>query len=110
MNELRRDADTIADSSDDAEHSCDDIRLAWLCAELAPGRVPRAAQRLRGAVGRSLNTPDSSRRGGRRNASAAFSGSQQAREGTATSTAERASLQHPAPHEKVLNRFRTCRN
>jgi hypothetical protein len=42
MNELRRDADTIADSSDDAEHSCDDIRLAWLCAELAPGRTFRA--------------------------------------------------------------------
>ena len=43
MNELRRDADTIADSSDDAEHSCDDIRLAWLCAELAPR--PRSARR-----------------------------------------------------------------
>ena len=42
MKDLRLDADTIDASSDAGEHICDDIRLAWLCAELGGGRTFRA--------------------------------------------------------------------
>lgn len=39
MTDLHFDTDTTSDHS---EYSCDDIRLAWLCAEIAPGRTFRA--------------------------------------------------------------------
>ena len=46
MKDLRLDADTIDASSDAGEHICDDIRLAWLCAELGGGRTFRARRRM----------------------------------------------------------------
>ena len=41
MQDLRLDADSC-DASSDEGYTCDDIRLAWLCAELGSGRTFRA--------------------------------------------------------------------
>ena len=42
MKDLRIDADSFDASSDEGTTTCDDIRLAWLCAELGGGRTFRA--------------------------------------------------------------------